>query len=479
MLLVCVFDGLRPDLVRPELLPRLCNLREQGTWFARSHCVFPSVTRVNAASLATGSYPSGHGIPSNTLFLPESNPAQPFQTTGDLAVLRTLRAEADLPLLDVPTTAEVLAEAGMSTVAVGTGSPGSAYLMNPEARRAGGATFHYDFCEPESLAALVEGRLGPHAGRARSETVENLGARIEHAAQALSEVIVPRLRPALAYFWCTVPDALHHRFGLGSPEACEGLRRVDAVFGRLLERLEHETGEPLNVIVTADHGYATIERTIDVEGTLRRAGVLGPSGAGAGGVTVDGGAGHLFFTGDRAEQSQKAVAFLLRQPWVAAVLSRHSAPGALPLTAVNAENRRAADVTFCFAWRPGENRYGYGGLSLGGGGLPVGAGDHGGGSPFELRNALIAAGPAFRAGVSPHAAGVVDIAPTLCRVLGLAPPRAWDGRVLDEALIGGTEPEPGTEATIRAEPDGEGRCSEAVIATTGGTRYVSYVGPPA
>lgn len=492
MLLVFVFDGLRPDLVRPDLMPRLCRLCDAGTWFERSHCVFPTVTRVNAASLATGSYPATHGIPSNTLYLPadessataapasgaERGKSGPFQSTGDATVLRGLRAGPVAALLDVPTTAEVLAAAGLGTVAVGTGSPGSAYLLNPEAARAGSATYHYSFCEPEDLRTLVESRLGPHAGAVRSETVENLCARVDYAATALSDVLVPAREPALAYFWCTVPDALHHRFGFGSPEACEGLRRVDAIFGRLVDRLERAAG-PLTTVVTADHGYATVERTIDVPAALSEAAILGSPSIPCGFVTADGGACHLFFTDQKEERSAAATAFLLRQPWVAAVLSRHAVPGALPLNALDAENRRAADLSICFAWRHGDNAFGCDGLSLGGGDLPVGAGDHGGGSPFELRNTLIAAGPAFRQGVSHHAAGIVDVAPTLCRILGVRPPAGWDGRVLEEALVDGTKPEPSQTHTVQSSAGAGGRRSETRLSTTGATRYVDQLGRPA
>ena len=94
------------------------------------------------------------------------------------------------------------------------------------------------------------------------------------------------------------------------------------------------------------------------------------------------------------------------------------------------------------AWEDGENRHGVRGLSAGQGGIAVGAGDHGGISPFEMRNTLIAAGPHFRAGtVSDVPCGIVDIAPTVLHCLGVTPPAEWGGRVLAEALRdGGTPP---------------------------------------
>ena len=70
--LVCVivWDGLRPDWVTPDVTPILHALATGGVWFERSHCAYPSETRVNAAALATGSYPGRTGITANRIFVP-------------------------------------------------------------------------------------------------------------------------------------------------------------------------------------------------------------------------------------------------------------------------------------------------------------------------------------------------------------------------------------------------------------------------
>ena len=48
--LVIVVDGLRPDYVTPEVMPRLSGLGRRGIVFTAHHSVFPTVTRVNAAT---------------------------------------------------------------------------------------------------------------------------------------------------------------------------------------------------------------------------------------------------------------------------------------------------------------------------------------------------------------------------------------------------------------------------------------------
>src|SRR4029077_16756525 len=63
--LIIVVDGLRPDYVTPEAMPRLVRLGQRGTVFTAHHSVVPTVTRVNGSSLVTGAYPETHGILGN------------------------------------------------------------------------------------------------------------------------------------------------------------------------------------------------------------------------------------------------------------------------------------------------------------------------------------------------------------------------------------------------------------------------------
>ena len=55
--ILMVWDGLRPDLVNPRDTPNLFALGREGVRFARHHSVFPTVTMVNAASIASGGRP--------------------------------------------------------------------------------------------------------------------------------------------------------------------------------------------------------------------------------------------------------------------------------------------------------------------------------------------------------------------------------------------------------------------------------------
>ena len=78
--LVIVVDGLRPDYVTPDVMPRLTQLGQRGIAFNAHHAVFPTVTRVNASSFVTGVYPEAHGLMGNTIYVPKANPTKTLDT---------------------------------------------------------------------------------------------------------------------------------------------------------------------------------------------------------------------------------------------------------------------------------------------------------------------------------------------------------------------------------------------------------------
>ena len=72
-----------------------------------------------------------------------------------------------------------------------------------------------------------------------------------------------------------------------------------------------------------------------------------------------------------------------------------------------------------------------------------------------MNNTLIAAGPDFRRDmIDQLPSGNIDLAPTILRILGVAPTEKMDGRVLSEAIVGGKANAPETK-TIVASRDFE------------------------
>jgi predicted AlkP superfamily pyrophosphatase or phosphodiesterase len=67
--IIFVADGLRSQIVTPETAPALAAVRAEGVDFQNSHSIYPTVTTVNAATIATGHLPGDHGDFGNTLFV--------------------------------------------------------------------------------------------------------------------------------------------------------------------------------------------------------------------------------------------------------------------------------------------------------------------------------------------------------------------------------------------------------------------------
>src|SRR5262245_20872519 len=108
--LVIIVDGLRPDQVTPQVMPRLFRLGQRGIVFGAHHSVFPTVTRVNASSFVTGTYPETHGLLGNTIYVPSVDATRGLDTGERENLERVARAEGRL--LTAPTLGELLQRGG-------------------------------------------------------------------------------------------------------------------------------------------------------------------------------------------------------------------------------------------------------------------------------------------------------------------------------------------------------------------------------
>ena len=211
---LCVFDGLRPDLITPERTPNLARFAAGGTWFRESRSVFPSMTRVATAAIATGAPPRVHGVVGNAFLLAgAAEHALDLGRGDDIALAE--RATGGR-LVDTATFADALARVGKRLAVVHTGSAGSIHIINPRARQNGHWTF----------AAL--GRDASPTPAAVDEVIARFGAlpprrlprfeEVDYAERVFREHVLAHLKPDVALIWFNEPDtSFHYRF-LGSPE---------------------------------------------------------------------------------------------------------------------------------------------------------------------------------------------------------------------------------------------------------------------
>src|SRR5262245_54121036 len=420
--LLIVVDGLRPDYVTPGVMPHLTALGERGAVFTRHHAVFPTVTRVNAASIATGTYPERHGLMGNSVFFPRADRAKFLDTASRDDLKRIERAEGRL--LTAPTIGELLEATRRRMLVISSGSAGSAILNNPTV--AGGAILHSQFTMPENLAPLMTA-----AGPAPAANAEP-GSRDRYAVDVFRKVGLPRMDPAVTVLWLGELDATAHDKGIGAPETVATLRRVDGEIKRLEDGL-HAAGllANFNIWVTSDHGFSTHARAPDLGSVLARFRGSLPD---ASPVVVQGGGAVYVRDGNEATIAGIVTA-LQHTSGVGAIFTPAARPGALDgrvpgtlsLDAVRWTHERAAQILFSPDWSDRENAYAVRGTVA-----SSGTAGHGSSSPWDIHNTLIAAGPDLRRDIridTPSAN--VDLAPTLLKLLGIAAPSAMQGRPLD------------------------------------------------
>lgn len=429
--LLMVWDGLRPDLVSPQHTPNLFSLAERGVRFTNSHAVYPTVTRVNAASIATGALPARHGIPSNLFRVPGA-PMDAAINTGLATDLERLRRHSGGRILRERTLGERLAAVGHTTTIVSTGSPGSTMLQHPEAAACGDRLIHPDLFVGVDRTE-IEARLGPMPTKTLPNTAQNA-----YVTRIITDVLLPQSPPHYLAFWHCDPDHTQHARGIGHPQTLRSLADADTNLGALLAALDRLglAGETA-VLITSDHGFSTISDRIALARWVAGAGLEhSPESAD---VAVLSDMVYLAEPDDR--HTAAIVAALARQPAVGPIFTgaRGAAvvPGTTALAAIGADGPHAPDILFSPAWSDAPNEHGYPGGTWSMSATGANVAGHGSISPWDIRNTLIAAGAGVRRGVvSAVPVGNLDLAPTILRLLGVSGSGGFDGRVIEEALAG-------------------------------------------
>jgi len=486
--IILVIDGLRPDSIAPEVAPNLTRLKNEGISYNHAHSVYPTVTRVNAASISTGALPSQHGIHSNSLYVPKVMPG--LLNTADYLSLLKLGQSNGGRVTPLTTLGEELERSGIRYVAMGSGSTGASLLLNHLAPSGKGSLINPGFengkrvAFPDSLNAELLRRLPPT--KAATE-----GAALIWTEQALREYVLPEMHPRVVVDWMSPTDGAQHAHGVGSPEAVAALRLVDRQIGLLQEKLgQLGLKETTNIIVTCDHGF-DYEPAGDV---------LAPVQAELAGndVVVDneGGGSLLYVRNHDPQKIQRLAEGLQRSDktnviFVAArrpergtfQCSAGATKGWLPGTfaldlAYQCSPDHGPDLIATYHWDNNPNPFGVPGTQLVAGksapGQPVHSG-HGGLNPWVVRSTLLLSGPDFRhAATSDVPAGNQDIAPTVLSMQGLSIPQSMQGRVLVEAMQKPQTVAVPASKTERLEVSRGNYCSVVEVSSIGTRRYLNY-----
>jgi arylsulfatase A-like enzyme len=432
---VVVWDGMRPDCVTEEDAPTLWKLAKEGIVFRNHHSIYPSATNVNGTALVTGVYPGRSGIIANHVYRPEIDSKKSIDVENS-EVVKKGDAATGGKYVAVPTIAELVRAAGRTTV---TATAKTVGLLQDR---------HFDSKRDKDSAVLISGQM--QSSDALAALIKLAGPFPTAFAQkdawttkALTDVFWKDRVPAFSLLWLSEPDGTQHETGPGSPAARAAVKSSDNNLATIVSALDRlGARSTTDIFVVSDHGFSTIERSIDLRKILSEAKFdavtelsdkLKP-----GQIMLAGNGGTVFFyVGQHdAKVTGRLVEFLQQSDFAGIILTRDKLPGTFGLEQAKIDNEHAPDVAMAFRWNDHKNQFGLPGMIDADWQRAAGGGTHVTLSRFDMHNILIAAGPSLWRGTSDeYPTGNMDLAPTILNILGITPPKNMDGRVLGEVLV--------------------------------------------
>jgi arylsulfatase A-like enzyme len=315
-IILFVADGLRRGSVNPADTPALARVRKEGVDFRNSHSVFPTFTTANASAIATGHGLGDTGDFSNTIYpgmwlTHEDTPGAagfliPFLESDE--VLADMNAAFHGNYLGEKTLLGVALDKGMNVASVGKLGPAAiqlngsigwnqlglldnhgAIVMDDSTGQPNAIPLPADILDalndaklpadaPVRTNGFPDGSAwsNAHTGDAvNSGTLAANYVQQRWFADVATKVLLPRFagedKPFVLVFWSRDPDGTQHNEGdslqrltpgINGDTAKSGLRNADRCLKQLLDWLDAhpKVKATTDVIVTSDHGFATISR---------------------------------------------------------------------------------------------------------------------------------------------------------------------------------------------------------------------------
>src|SRR5438445_6498909 len=477
-IVVVVWDGMRPDFVSEQNTPALWKLSREGVTFRNHHAVYPSATIVNGTALVTGVYPSKNGIIANHVYRPDID----LNHAIDVEIPAVVKKGDELSggkYISVPTIAELVQRAGGRTAIATAKTVG---LLLDRHRDRARATNSVALFAGNSLQA---GILGPITETLRPFPPSHLQQDL-WTTKALTDFFWKDGLPVLSILWLGEPDLTQHESAPGAPAALAAIKSADENLAAVLAALDQRDGRgTTDMFVVSDHGFSTIEHSIDLRKILNDAGFVAKtefeSQPESGEIMLAGNGGSVLFyvVGHDEKLIHRLVEFLQQSDFTGVIFTKEPMEGTFTLEQAKMERPEPdhrPDVVMSFRWNDSKNQFGIPGMIDADWQRGAGKGTHATLSRFDMHNMLIAAGPDFRRGQTDDlATGNIDLAPTILRILRIKAPQQMDGRTLFEAMANLNTPAAKAETkTIEAAnhfPSGTWRQSLR-ISRVGSTIYL-------
>jgi hypothetical protein len=560
-----VADGLRPGLVGEQTTPALAVLLKKGVHFTNTHAMFPTFTMANAASMATGHKVGDTGNFSNTMNVGfpvpgAGNSLTPFLESDP--VLGDVDEHFSGDYLNQETVMRAARAAGLSTATIGKLGPALTFdhtersgeqtiVIDDSTGRAGGIPLSAEM-QKRLKAAGLDLQAPTRGDNGKAGDFQTPGTLVANTVQqdyfikATSKAVLPlfkeRVKPFMLIFWSRDPDGTQHNQGdslgrllpgINGPTSLAAIRNADDNLAALLAALkELSLDVTTDVIVTADHGFATISKesatsfaatqsyknvpphllppgflAIDIAHGLgmplldpdnryqevpagsypsRGNGLIGGDKTNPEAVVAANGGSDLVYlpNGDTA-LARKIVDILAAQDYVSGLFVSEDLgpiPGTLPISAIDLKGSAVTPIpaivvnfrTFSTGCADPLTCT----VEVADTVLQQGQGMHG---TFSRADTIIiggAEGPDFRAGfIDPAPTSNADIGRTMAAILGLQIHDTGKliGRVLSEAMPNGKIPDWKTSLQI-STADSDGRRTIVQTQHVGDTRYLTAAG---
>jgi predicted AlkP superfamily pyrophosphatase or phosphodiesterase len=364
-LVLVSIDGFRWDYLDRHPTPNLDRLIASGSRADRLIPVFPTLTFPNHYSIATGLYPSRHGIVANEFPSPHRDR---WYATHNRETVEDASFYAGEPIW---VTAE---SQGMVSAAF--------FFVGTEAPIKGASPSHWYRFDKK-----IPGEQ-----------------RVDQVLEWLAEEVESRPHMITLYFEDV--DDHSHWYGPGAGEMIESVQRVDAHIGRLLDGIATMPhGDEVNVIVVSDHGQGTyiddqepfvMDEFVDIGNTR----------------IIESGSYVFLYFNTPDEDRAKAMTGIINRHWNH---GRAYLPGETPEIWQTGENASFPDLILI-------PDAGYAALSSLDKVGKINAGDHGWAPEDQAMHGIfIASGPNIRPGVPLGNVRNVDIYPLMTSILGLEP----------------------------------------------------------
>lgn len=476
---VVVWDGMRPDFVSEQNTPTLWKLAREGIVFRNHHSVYPSATMVNGTALVTGMYPGKNGIIANHAYRPDIDMHHSIDVELSPAVTKGDEVSHGR-YISAPTIAELVQRAGGRTVMTAAKTVGLLLDRNVEHAAGSPSANKANETRAEPLQARVRSvtlfagkSLPPDISGLLTETLGPFPA--EHLQQdtwttkAVTNVLWKDGVPQLSILWLGQPDLTQHESAPGAPAALAAIKSADENLAAVLAALDRQKArDTTDVFIVSDHGFSTIERSVDLRKILIDTGFAAKTEFETepkpGDIMLAGNGGCVLFyvIGHDEKVIRHLVEFLQQSDFGGVIFTKAPMEGTFGLDKAMIANEHAPDVVMAFRWNDSKNQFGIPGMIDADWQRAAGKGTHATLSRFDMHNTLIAAGPDFRRGATDDLpTGNTDLAPTILEILGINPPK-MDGRILWEVMNGkvgalvrsdAAAQRPNQTATIKATRD--------------------------